>query len=238
MTTKHNQSSNSNFSSFYECHFPLIDWIHGTTLLNEMVNTIAQLAKTLQQLHQWKIQGLIFPKPTLSSRYTFVFWVEASIIDSVLAFPQIRGGLQVQEGKVPLPDSSSYKGKKQTPRPRRILLDVGCDSPLLINQLKKLGLEVVRLWDYADDLVNYEVIEICTSQYIDLLVSTNDRLLMPPEEWLEYLMPHRTRMYFPPKTYLGNPKVLVREIYKRAYTKRKFKTRNRLSNKKRQEERM
>ena len=118
------------------------------------------------------------------------------------------------------------------------MLDSNCDFPALISQLKKLGLEVARLWDYTDDLVNYEVIQICTSQYIDLLVTTNDRLLMPPEEWIEYLMPHRTRLFFPPKTCLANPKVLAREIYNRAYAKRKFKTKNRLLNNKIQEEQM
>lgn len=237
MTLIHNKSLNSNFSSFFECHFPLIEWVHGTTLLKDMVTKITQLAKTLQQLYQWEIQGLIFPKPTLSSRYTFVFWVEASIIEFVLKLPNIRGGFQIHEDNTP-PDSSSYRGKKQIPRPRRVLLDSNCDSPRLINQLKKLGLEVARLWDYIDDLVNYEIIQVCICQYIDLLVTTNDRLLMPPEEWIEYLMPHRTRLFLPPKTCLANPKALAHEIYKRAYTRRKFRTKNRLLNDKRQEGQM
>jgi hypothetical protein len=204
-------------------------------LLKDIVTKIAQIAKTLQQLYEWKIQGLIFPKPTLSSRYTFVFWVEASIIESVLKLPNIRGGFQIHENNTP-PDSSSYRGKKQSPRPRRVLLDSNCDSPTLIKRLKKLGLEVERLWDYIDDLVNYEIIQICISQYIDLLVTTNDRLLMPPEEWIEYLMPHRTRLFLLPKTCLAKPKELAHEIYKRAYMKRKLNTKNCLLNNKLQEE--
>ncbi len=179
-----------------------------------------------QQLYQWKSQGLIFPKPTLSSRYTFVFWVHDSIINSVLEFSSIRGGFRVQSKSTSLPDSSTYRGKKQDPRPRRVLLDVGIDSSELIAELKILGLEIECLWPHVADLLHYEIIELCTAQYIDLMVTTNERLQTPPEEWLQYLMPHRTRLCITPHHLLEDPKSLAHSIYSRTYSKRKFKTQN------------
>jgi len=181
---------------------------------------------TLNQLLQWKKSGLIFPKPTLSLKYTFVFWVHKSIIDSVLSLSNVQGGLPIQDINNRLPDSSSYKGKKRSPRPRRVLLDIGCESSALIDKLKQLGLEVVRLWDYAADLLHYEIIELCTAQYIDLLVTTNEKLLLPREEWLDYLMPHRTRMLIIPQRKLDFPEDLASSIYHYAHRKRKFKTKN------------
>ncbi len=212
---------------FFECQLPLIDWVHGTYPLNDMVTVFTQLANMFQQLYQWKSQGLIFPKPTLSSRYTFVFWVHDSIIDSVLEFSSIRGGFLVQSRGTNLPDSSTYRGKKQDPRPRRVLLDVGIDSPELIAELKILGLEIECLWSHVADLLHYEIIELCTAQYIDLMVTTNERLLTPPEEWLQYLMPHRTRLCLTSPSLLDDTEELARSIYNRAYLKRKFKTPNR-----------
>lgn len=217
---------NSHFQSFYECQFQLSDWIHGTNLLYEMKDNISQNLKTLHQLNLWKNSGLIFPKPTLSLKYTFVFWAHKSIIDSILSMNNIHGGFPVQAIDHRLPDSSSYKGKKSSPRPRRILLDIDCGSPSLIDRLKQLGLEVVRLWDYAADLIHYEIIELCTAQYIDLLVTSNERLMLPREEWLDYLMPHRTRMLIIPQQKLINPEELAQSIYNYAHIKRKFKTKN------------
>ncbi|MFX1285661.1 MAG: hypothetical protein ACFFB5_18620 [Promethearchaeota archaeon] len=120
-------------------------------------------------------------------------------------------------------DSSTYKGKKQTPRPRRVLLDIGCDDPDLIKALTQLGLEVELVWRHAVDLLNYEIIEICTAQHIAILVSTNSQLLTPPEEWLTYLMPHRTRLFFPPPQLLHDPKGLAQAIYERTFTRLKRK---------------
>jgi hypothetical protein len=213
-------------TSFFECQLPLIDWVHGTYPLSDMVTVFTQLTNVFQQIYQWKSQGLIFPKPTLSSRYTFVFWVHDSIIDSVLEFSGIRGGFLVQPRGTRLPDSSTYRGKKQNPRPRRVLLDVGIDSPELVAELKFLGLEIECLWPHVADLLHYEIIELCTAQYIDLMVTTNEQLLTPPEEWLQYLMPHRTRLCITPRHLLEDPKRLAHSIYSRTYTKRKFKTRN------------
>ncbi len=182
---------------------------------------------TLHQLDRLKKLCLIFPKPTLSLKYTFVFWVDKSIIDSVLSLVNIRGGFRVQDTEIHLRDSSSFKGKKKSPRPRRVLLDIGCDSFTLINHLKQLGLEVVRLWDYAADLLHYEIIELCTAQYIDLLVTTNEKLLVPYEEWIDYLMPHRTRTYIAQQSRVDNPEEFARSIYHLVHTKRKFKAKNR-----------
>ena len=88
-----------------------------------------------------------------------------------------------------------------------------------------MGLEVELLWTHVADLLHYEIVELCTAQYIDLIVTTNPRLLMPPEEWLEYLIPHRTRIVVIPEEKLEAPKELARMVYRFAYSKRKFKTR-------------
>ena len=226
MTHSPNEQHDSIFSSFYECQFQLSDWIHGSSTLSEMEAMVSQHLNTLRQLKQLKDHGLIFPKPTLSLKYTFIFWVDKSILDSVLSFDNIRGGFRIQDKSNQLPDSSSYRGKKRSPRPRRVLLDVGCESPTLINNLKQTGLEVIRLWDYAADLLHYEIIELCTAQYIDLLVTVNEKLLLPREEWLDYLMPHRTRMLIIPQKKLGFPEDLACSIYHYAHMKRKFKTKN------------
>ena len=140
MTFNDTEHIYSLFSSFHECQFQLSDWIHGTNSLSEMEAIISRQLKTLHQLNLWKDQGLIFPKPTLGLRYTFVFWADKSILDSVLSLDNVQGGFQVQNASHKLPDSSSYKGKKRSPRPRRVLLDSGCESHVLINSLKKIGL--------------------------------------------------------------------------------------------------
>ncbi len=211
---------------FYEFSIPLVPWAKGTDLLNEIVKQVESQATTLHQLHQWKLKHLLLPKPTLSSSQTFVFWVHSSIRDSTKCLAGVRGGFPISDIDVRPPDSSTYKGKKQNPRPRRVLLDISCDDPDLIKALKQLGLEVELVWRHASDLLNYEVIEICTSQYIDMLVSTNGRLLTPPEEWLTYLMPQRTRLFFSPQELLESPKALAQAIHSRVYTKQTHKQSN------------
>ncbi len=84
-------------------------------------------------------------------------------------------------------------------------------------------MEVELVWRHAADLLNYEIIEICTDQYIDILVSTNSQLLTPPEKWLTYLMPHRTRLYFPPPQLLQDSKALAQTIYEHTWTRLKRK---------------
>ncbi|MFX1286281.1 MAG: hypothetical protein ACFFB5_21790 [Promethearchaeota archaeon] len=80
------------------------------------------------------------------------------------------------------------------------------------------------MWTHVADLLHYEIVELCTSQYIDLIVTKNPRILMPPEEWLELLIPHRTRIIVIPEEKLESPKELAKMIYKFAHSKRKFKT--------------
>ncbi len=211
------------FSDFYECSFQLVPGSKGTDLLEDIFKQIEAQLKSLYQLLYWKRISLLFPKPTLSTAQTFVFWVHFSIVDSVLLLTGVQGGFKISQIPPKLPDSSTYKGKKQNPRPRRVLLDIGCDDSALIKALTQLGLEVELVWYHAADLLNYEIIEICTNQYIDILVSTNGELLTPPEEWLTYLMPHRTRLFFPPPQLLQDPKNLAQTIYERAFTRLKRK---------------
>ncbi len=211
---------------FYEFSIPLVPWTKGTDLLSNILKQAESQATTLHQLHQWKLKHLLLSKPTLSTSQTFVFWVHSSILDSTQCLAGVRGGLPVSQIGVRPPDSSTYKGKKQNPRPRRVLLDIGCDDPTLIKSLKQLGLEVELVWRHASDLLNYEIIEICTSQYIDILVSTNGRLLTPPEEWLTYLMPQRTRLFFPPPKLLKSPEGLAQAIHNRAHTRQTRKQAN------------
>ena len=213
-------------SEFYECSLQLFQWGKGTDLLEDIIEQVDTQVATLHQLYQWKRSYLLLPKPTLSTPHTFVFWVHSSIVDIALRLAGVRGGFNVCQTDPKLPDSSTYKGKKLNPRPRRILLDIGCDDPAFVQILTQMGLEVELVWRHAANLLNYEIIEICTAQYIDLLVTCNERILTPPEEWLTYLMPHRTRLFFPPQKLLETPKALAQTIFDRAYTKRKLKRPN------------
>ena len=99
-------------------------------------------------------------------------------------------------------------------------------NPAFVQKLIQMGLEVELVWRHAANLLNYEIIDMCTAQYIDLLVSCNERILTPPDEWLTYLMPHRTRLFFPPPKLLETPEVLAKAIFDRAYAKRKRKRPN------------
>ena len=209
------------FSDFYECSFQLVPISKGTDLLEDIFEQVQVQIKTIYQLLHWKRKHLLFPKPTLSTDQIFIFWVHSSVIDFALLLTGVQGGFKVSQAYPKLPDSSTYKGKKQNPRPRRVLLDIGCDDPTLIKALTQLGLEVELVWRHAADLLNYEIIQICTDQYIDILVSTNSLLLTPPEEWLTYLMPHRTRLFFPPPELLKRPEVLAQTIHECAFTRLK-----------------
>ncbi len=208
--------------SFYEYQFPLSEWIQGSYSLKEMISIVTKNLTILQQLYAWENKGFVFSKPTRSLRNTFVFWIDESLIESVREFRNIRGGLPVSDMKDSLADSSTYKGKKVSPRPRRILLDIGCDSPSLVKHLEQLGLEVISLWEYVADLIHHEIIDQCHAQYIDLLVSTNERVLMPTEEWITYLMPHRTRLFTVPRDIVSNYENLAIVIKQKAFQKRRY----------------
>jgi hypothetical protein len=214
------------YSRYFEYSFVLTNWVSGTDLMNEFLSTIESRVSSLRKIHYWKKKNVILPKPTLSSAEIFTFWAHETIIDRVLKLPGVRGGFRVKKDITSLPDSSTYKGKKQSPRPRRVLLDVGSDTQSVIQYLKKFGLEVEQLWTHVMDLIHYEIIEICTSQYIDILVTTNPRLLMPPEEWIDYFLPHRTRIIVVPEEIKKTPAEFANSIFKHAHSKRKFKTQN------------
>ena len=210
-------------NQYYECSFPLTNWVTGNNLFYSIVSQMENYMGTLRQLYKWKQQRLLLERPTLSSASTLIFWVHKTIIDNALQLFSIQGGFKVSNSSKCLPTSSQYNYKKQSPRPRRVLLDIDCDHPHLLEELDSLDLERIRLWDHIADLYHYEIIELCTAQYIDLVVTTNERLMNPWEEWLTYLMPHRTRLFFPPPQLLKDPKVLAQAIYDRAFTIRKRK---------------
>ena len=116
-----------------------------------------------------------------------------------------------------------YKRENQSLRPPRILLDYGCDSPSLVTHLESFGLEVVCLWEHVADLYHHEIIELCSDQRFDLFVSVNERLFTPSEEWVNYLMPHRTKFFLVPRRKLRSTKNLVHEISQRIHAKQKSK---------------
>ena len=209
---------------FYECSLPLTYWVRGTDILEEIVTQVNHYVNSLHQLYQFKERKLLIPKPTFSSQKTLIFWVHESIVNDALKLHGVRGGFQVRKSESSFRDG--YESNKQSLSSPRILLDFGCDSLPLVNHLEKLGLEVVCLWESVADLYHYEIIELCSDQSIDLLVSTNERLFTPSEEWLDYLMPHRTRLYITSRNKVKRPKNLAREVYRRVYAKWKFKTCN------------
>jgi hypothetical protein len=73
------------------------------------------------------------------------------------------------------------------------------------------------------DLIQYEIIDVCKSHYVDLIVTTNDRLLTSAEEWVQYLLPHRTRLFIVPKELVMDYNQLASLINQRAFEKRKYK---------------
>ena len=119
------------FSDFYECSFQLVPVSKGTGLLEDIFKQIETQVSTLGQLLQWKRNHLLLPKPTLSTAQIFVFWVHFSIVDSVLLLTGVQGGFKISRIPPKLPDSSTYKGKKQNPRPRRVYWTLVAMIPLL-----------------------------------------------------------------------------------------------------------
>ncbi|MFX1286280.1 MAG: hypothetical protein ACFFB5_21785 [Promethearchaeota archaeon] len=99
-------------SDYFECSFLLTHWVRGTDIMVEIINQIERRVATLHQIFRLKNDHLIIPKPSLSSPEIFTFWAHESIIDEVLHLPGIRGGFRVNCQTTPLPDSSTYKGKK------------------------------------------------------------------------------------------------------------------------------
>ncbi len=101
------------YSDFYECSLQLVPWTKGTDLLGNTFKQVKAQAMTLCQLLHWKHNYLLFPKPTLITAQTFVFWIHTFILDSALRLTGVQGGFKVAQKKPLLPDSSTYKGKKR-----------------------------------------------------------------------------------------------------------------------------
>ena len=217
-------ADNDYWSEFYECAFILSPWGLGTDLLGDLIATIRVHTQTLEQLHQWKRRGFLFAKPSLSTPNIFVFWIHESKVNEALILPGVRRGFCVPYNPESFPESSRSKDLKQSSSSPRVLLDIGCDSPKIIQQLTWLGLEVELVWNYLADLIHHELIELCTSQSFDLLVTPNERLLTPPEEWLNYLMPRRTQLFIPPQGLAQSPKKLAQAIFHRATAQHSQKT--------------
>ncbi len=213
---------------FYECSFPLTYWVRGTDIFEDIVTQVNNYVNSLHHLYQFKERKLLIPKPTFSSQRTLIFWVHESIVNDTLNLHGVRGGFQVRKSESSFRDGFT-KTKQSIPSPR-ILLDFGCDSLPFVNHLEKLGLEVVYLWEYVADLYHHEIIELCSDQRIDLLISINERLFTPSEEWLDYLIPHRTQLYLTSRSKVKRPKSLAREVYRRIYAKWNFKNSNSCQN--------
>ena len=149
-------------------------------------------------MNEWKKSGLVILKPTLSSNQTLVFWVHESILSKTLKLTGIRGGFKVNvSGSQNL--SSAFNAQKKTfHHSPRVLLDLGCDSSEIITKLCQCGLEDSCVWDFISDLYHYELIQECQKNSFDFLVSKNERLFTPSEEWMQYLLPRKTKLMIIP----------------------------------------
>lgn len=191
--------TNLNLENFMECSFPLVQWANGTELWNDMLTKVRSYTTTLQKLNEWKNNGLIIPKPTLSSNRTLVFWIHDSMVVEALKLSGVRGGFKFSPNTSDNRYLALKKQKKKIKQSQRVLLDIGCDSPELIAKLRNCGFIVDCIWDYLSDLYHYEIIEHCLTHRFDILVSKNERLFTPIEEWIQYLFPKRTKLLIVPE---------------------------------------
>ncbi len=191
--------TNLNLEHFLECSFPLVQWADGTELWSDMLTKVESYTDTLQKLNDWKAKGLIIPKPTLSSDQTLIFWIHDSLVPKALKLTGIRGGFKLSPNKFHDLSLTSNQHKKKVNRSQRVLLDLGCDSPELVAKLRQCGLIVNCVWDYLSDLYHYELIQQCLNQSFDILVSKNERLFTPVEEWIQYLFPKKTKLLIVPE---------------------------------------
>jgi hypothetical protein len=227
MKSRNYQRLNYESSEFLEFHFPLREWVKGTDLITDINDCISQRGRTFSQLLQWKQQGYLWPKPTLSSVDVFTFWVTPTLSDVIHHLPGLYGGSTINKMNNDSNSLQSTTQKKITPRPRLVLLDYPLDTPDITSRLHHYNLTSKRIWDYTADLIQYELIDVCKSNYVDLIVTTNDRLLTSGEEWLQYLLPHRTRLFIVPKELLQDLDKLALLINQRAFEKRKYKVTSR-----------
>ena len=99
--------TNIDIEYYSEFTFPLSQWAYGTELWNDMLTKIESYAHTLQKLNEWKNNGLVFPKPTLSSDLTIFFCIHHSLVSKALKLTGIRGGFNLSSNAAIL----SYWGK-------------------------------------------------------------------------------------------------------------------------------
>ncbi len=209
----------SNSDQFYECSFPLVQWACGTDLWCDLLNKVNSYVMTLQHLNKWKNNGLVFLKPTLSSKRTIIFWIHNSVLSKALELTGIRGGYKPSTNKSHIISLSNRQQKRKSNRSQRVLLDLGCDSPGLITKLRQCGLEVSSVWDCLSDLYHYELIEQCLNHHFDFLVSKNERLFTPNEEWMQYLLPRKTKLLIVPSKNSKGYKYVLKLICQNSHNK-------------------
>lgn len=205
--------TNLKFDHFLECSFPLVQWADGKELWSDMLTKVESYTDTLQKLYHWKAIGLVIPKPTLSSNRTLIFWIHNSLAPTALKLTGIRGGFKLSSNKSHNLSIASNQKRKKINRSQRVLLDLGCDSPELIAKLRQCGFSVNCVWDYLSDLYHYELIQQCLNHSFDILVSKNERLFTPIEEWIQYLFPKRTKLLIVSENRLKENKDLFNFIY-------------------------
>ena len=178
-----------------------------------MLTKVESDTDTLQKLNHWKANGLVIPKPTLSSDRTLVFWIHNSLEPKALKLAGVRGGFKLSPNKSHNLSIASNQKRKKVNRSQRVLLDLDCDSPELIAKLRQCGLIVNCVWDYLSDLYHYELIQQCLNHSFDILVSKNERLFTPIEEWIQYLFPKKTKLLIVSENRLKENKDIFKLIY-------------------------
>ncbi|MHA1226535.1 MAG: hypothetical protein ACTSPV_07310 [Candidatus Hodarchaeales archaeon] len=199
------------YSNFLEYYFPLSEWFQHREIITDIQRALKERAESFDLLVQYKRQGFITVRYSLSTPQVFVFWAHRSLHDELMSINGVKGG-----NALTIPDK-----EKTSPRKRVVLLDFGVDSSELIKELSPYHLEVRRVWDYLRDLVQYELIEVCKRNYIDLLVTSNERLFSSADEYLQYLFPKRTRLCYSAPVLNQDLKELAARINTRAYTPQK-----------------
>jgi len=189
----------------------LSEWFQHFDTVTDIQRGLKERAESFDILMQYKRKHLISVRYTLCTPRMFVFWAHQSLRDELLALYGVKGG-----NALTIPPK-----EKVPPRKRVVLLDFGVDSPELIKELSQYHLEVGRIWDYLKDLLQYELIEICKDNYIDLIVTSNERLFSSADEYLQLLFPKRTRLCYSAPVFNQEVKELARRINTRAYTPQK-----------------
>ncbi|PWI47913.1 hypothetical protein CEE45_09060 [Candidatus Heimdallarchaeota archaeon B3_Heim] len=214
---------------FFECSFPLSYWAKGTDDFKAVFTQISDYMSTLDQLNIWYNNNHLIPRPSLSNSTRLFFLVNELIVSNALQLKGVSGGdpVDFNSDLATKNQSSILRNEKCLPRPKRVLLDLNVDRPEILIPLKQKGIEIIQIWDLIADLVQYEIIETCINQYIDLIITSNTRLFTSSEEWINYLLPHRTRICYISEQYLANPSQLTELIIQSAHSKKRYKSPNR-----------